>query len=121
MNLQRITVDNIRLMAYHGCLPEEKNIGTEYRTDVCVWADYSASYTSDALSDTIDYVAITEIVCREMAIPSKLIEHVGNRIMNALFKMDPRIEIVELKLTKMRPPVHANVESVSVIISQKRQ
>ena len=33
------------------------------------------------LSDTVDYCAVHKIVAREMAIPSKLIEHVGKRMM----------------------------------------
>ena len=54
MALQRIDLEAQREYAYHGCLEEEAVIGSEYRIDVSVWADLSASALSDDLADTVD-------------------------------------------------------------------
>ena len=44
-------------MRYHGCLSEETNIGSDYRVDVKVEANLEKSVYTDALNDTVDYVA----------------------------------------------------------------
>ena len=88
----KVKIDNIRVYAHHGCLKEETAIGSEYRVDVSVDADLTKASLSDKLSDTVDYVHINQIVKQEMDIPSKLLEHVGQRIINRIFK---EIEIVD--------------------------
>ncbi len=66
MSLQRIDLEAQREYAYHGCMEEERIIGSEYRIDLSVWADLSASALSDELADTVDYVALRIIVSEEM-------------------------------------------------------
>ncbi|MFY7989429.1 MAG: dihydroneopterin aldolase [Fluviicola sp.] len=113
----RIEVNNIRLYAYHGCLPEEGKIGGNYSVDVHVRTDFSAAAISDELSQTIDYVAINAIVHQEMAIRSKLIEHVGQRIVNRLTNEIPTIQEFWVKITKICPPINGDVENVAIIIA----
>jgi dihydroneopterin aldolase len=60
--MQRIEVNDIKLYAYHGCLPEEAMIGGEYCVALWVDADFSKSYSTDALRDTVDYVLLNRIV-----------------------------------------------------------
>ena len=73
----QINVEGIRLYAYHGCLPEETKIGGEYIVDVYMVYDFHEAAVKDDLNLTIDYCTVFEICKAEMAIPSKLIEHVG--------------------------------------------
>jgi dihydroneopterin aldolase len=110
-----INVSGIRLHAYHGCLPEEARLGTEYRVDISVNTDFSASEKSDQLSDTVDYCDIYAIVKTEMEIRSKLIEHVCRRILDKLVHQFAGARI-EVKVTKFRPPIQGDVESVSVVL-----
>jgi dihydroneopterin aldolase len=110
-----ITINNIRLYAYHGCLKEESVIGGNYIVDVKIYTDYSEAAEKDLLSKTVDYCIVFEIVKREMMIPSKLIEHAARRIGIALKNQVNGIEIVKVKLTKIAPPVNGNIGSVSVI------
>ena len=76
-----ISVEGIECYAYHGCMEEEGIIGGNYTVDVYIWADVSKSFKTDSLDDTIDYAMIHDLVRKEMAIRSKLIEHVANRIL----------------------------------------
>ena len=76
----KVYVENIQVYAYHGCLPEEALIGSDYRVDVWVESDLSVSAVSDQLADTIDYVTLCACVREEMGTPSKLLEHVAQRI-----------------------------------------
>jgi len=112
-----ILIEGIKLYAYHGCLAEEAKIGANYIVDVTIETDFEQAATTDDLTQTIDYVTVYDIVKKEMAIRSKLIEHVGKRILNQLkadFKKS--LQKAEVKITKLNPPMNGNVERVSVIL-----
>mgnify|MGYP001563057322 FL=1 len=111
-----INVNGIRVYAYHGCLPEEGIIGGEYIVDVTITGDFSKAETSDQLADTVDYCVVYETVKREMAIRSKLIEHVAKRILDGLRKEYPSVERFDVKVTKINPPMNGAVESVAVVV-----
>ncbi|WP_298781123.1 dihydroneopterin aldolase [uncultured Polaribacter sp.] len=115
-----IKVNNIKLYAYHGCLDEEAKIGSEYRVDVEVKADLRASAKSDELADTIDYVHLNYIVKQEMAIRSKLLEEVAQRILNRFFKELRMIRKAKVSVAKINPPIGGNVEEVAIILTKKR-
>ncbi|HET6991070.1 MAG TPA: dihydroneopterin aldolase [Bacteroidia bacterium] len=112
----KIEVNGIRIRAFHGCLPEEAIIGGEYIVDVIVDADFSKASQSDELVDTIDYCVVYEIVKSEMAIRSKLIEHVAQRILSSLRKKYSGAKNFSVKVTKLVPPMNGAVDSVSVIV-----
>jgi dihydroneopterin aldolase len=81
-----IKVNNIKIYSNHGCLEEEAKIGSWYRVDVKIKADLKKSAKTDDLSDTVDYVHLNHIVKQEMAIRSKLLEEVAERILNRFFQ-----------------------------------
>lgn len=115
-----IEVNGIKLYANHGCLDEEAVIGGNYVVDVKLEADLSEASASDDLTKTIDYVTVNQIVEREMAIRSKLIEHVGKRIQDALVAEFTQLEYLWLKVEKVAPPINGNVDSVSVILTWEK-
>ncbi|HTF03661.1 MAG TPA: dihydroneopterin aldolase [Bacteroidia bacterium] len=112
-----INVNGIRIYAYHGCLPEEGKIGGEYVVDVTITGDFSKAESSDELADTVDYCVVYETVKREMAIRSKLIEHVAKRILDGLRKDYPAVEKFDVQVTKINPPMGGAVDHVSVIVA----
>lgn len=111
-----IEVSGIKIYAYHGCLAEEGRIGGNYIVDLKIKADLTASFTSDKLQDTIDYVRLNKIVEEEMLIRAQLIEQVAYRIVKRIKDSDRRIEHVEVKLRKLTPPINGDVDEVAVII-----
>lgn len=115
-----IQVNNIKLYAYHGCLEEEAKIGSWYRVAVEVKADLKKSAKTDNLKDTVDYVHLNLIVKEEMAIRSKLLEEVAQRILNRFFKEIPMIKKAKIEVAKINPPIGGNVEEVVIILSKKR-
>lgn len=117
----KIQVNNCRLYAYHGCLEEEAKIGSWYRVDVEVTADLSKSSQTDELSDTVDYVHLNRVVKEEMAIRSKLLEEVAQRIITRFFEELAMIEEATVKVVKINPPIGGNVEEVVIILSEKRK
>ncbi len=116
--MHKIIIEGIKVYAYHGCLKEEGKIGAQYVVDVTLEIDFTEASQTDNLSKTIDYVAVYEIVKTQMAIRSKLIEHVGRRIIIDLKKKFPTLEKLEVKVSKLNPPMNGNVERVSIVITE---
>lgn len=117
----KIQVNNIKIYAFHGCLDEEAKIGSEYRVDLEVKANLQNSAESDELIDTVDYVHLNFIVKEEMAIRSKLLEHVAKRILKRIFVEIQMVDKARVSVSKINPPIGGNVEEVAIILSKKRK
>ena len=115
-----IQINNIKLYAFHGCLEEEAKIGSDYRVDVAIKADLKKSAKTDELIDTVDYVHLNHIVKEEMAIRSKLLEEVAQRILNRFFKELRMIRRAKISVAKINPPIGGNVQEVVIILKKKR-
>jgi dihydroneopterin aldolase len=113
-----IEINGIKIYAFHGCLLEEEKIGGHYRVDVMLNTDFLSAALTDDLTKTIDYVTVNKIVTEEMAIRSKLIEHVGQRIIDRLKKEISNIHSIRLKVVKLCPPINGDVENVAIIIEE---
>ncbi len=111
-----INVTGIKLYAYHGCLEEEAIIGGQYVVDVKIETDFLRAQVEDDLTQTVDYVTVYNIVKTQMAIRSKLIEHAASLIAGGLIKQIPAIQHVEVKVTKINPPMNGDVKEVSVTV-----
>ena len=116
--MQKIIVEGIKIYAYHGCLIEESKIGCNYIVDVTMETDFSEAALTDDLTKTIDYVAVYNIVKAKMAIRSRLIEQVGQRIVNQLKNEFPAIKKIDLKISKLNPPMNGNVDRVCILITE---
>ena len=115
-----LKISDIRIHAFHGCLEEEARIGTEFVVDVDFESDITAACEHDLLSETIDYVTVHSVVAHEMAIRSRLIEHVALRILRALVKTFPQCTEIKVRLTKLRPPINGGyLGKASVELSSK--
>lgn len=117
----KITVSNIKVYAYHGCLDEEGKIGSDYRVDVSIKADLRKSAVSDNLEDTVDYVHLNKIVKEEMAIRSKLLEEVVERILQRIMQEIKLVDKATVAVSKINPPIGGNVEMVTVERTKKRK
>jgi dihydroneopterin aldolase len=112
----KIEVNGIKLYAFHGCLEEEARIGGHYIVDVTISTDFSLAAETDDLSKTVDYVAVNAIVKEEMAIRSKLIEHVGQRIFSRIKNEMKGVLCLSVKIIKLTPPINGDVDSVAIVI-----
>ncbi len=118
--MSTIRLKNIRLFANHGCLTEEEKIGSDYLVNITVGANLVKAADTDQLGDTVDYVHLNRIVKEQMAIRSKLLEHVGRRIINAIFAEIPLVTEVKVTVSKLNPPIGGDVEEVSVTMNANR-
>ena len=115
-----IKIKNIHLYAYHGCLDEEGKIGSEYRVDLQVKADLSTSAKSDLLKDTVDYVHLNKIVREEMAVRTKLLETVADKILTRILREIAIVKKATVNVSKVNPPIGGNVAMVTIKMSKKR-
>lgn len=118
--MDKIKLKNIRVYAYHGCLVEESHIGSDYIVNLEVSSNLSKASKTDSLSDTIDYVQLQSIVRREMAIRSKLLEHVAKRIIDSIMNEVKMVEKVKVSVSKKNPPIGGDVAEVRVRMKRKR-
>ena len=84
--LSFIHIDDIRLHAHHGVLPQEQATGNDYTINIRIGYDISRAMQTDDVTDTLNYAEVFNVIKQEMAMPSKLIEHVCGRIANRLME-----------------------------------
>jgi 7,8-dihydroneopterin aldolase/epimerase/oxygenase len=97
-------------------MPEEAVIGGDYVVNIALKGDFSKASSSDNLKDTVDYVDVYNIVKKEMATRSHLIEHVAKRIANSVKKSFASVEKLSVEVIKKNPPIGGEVEEVSAVI-----
>lgn len=121
INSSYIFLKDICCYAYHGVVPQENIIGNEYIINLKLKVNISRAMRTDDVVDTVNYAEIHEAVKAEMAIPSKLLEHVSGRIVDKLFERFPDIEEIELRLSKRNPPMGADIDAAGVELRCSRE
>lgn len=111
-----IFIENIRIFAHHGVFEQENKVGNYFIINLKLTLDLTKATKSDDLNDTVSYAEIYELVKKEMRQSSKLLEHVAGRIISKIKSSYTKIEEVELKLSKLNPPVGGQVEAASVLL-----
>jgi dihydroneopterin aldolase len=111
-----IAIENMEFHAFHGCFEEEQIIGNSFIVDIYMETNTEEAELSDELDKTVNYADVYELIKNEMAVKSKLLEHVGRRIINVIEQTYPQIDAIELKIAKMNPPIGGKVESVSLTL-----
>lgn len=119
-----ISLNDVRLYAFHGVLEQERRVGGEYSVSLRVHYNISKAMETDNVADTLNYAQLLEIVKREMAVPSNLLEHVAGRIGRTVFREFPQAEAIDLNVTKLNPPMGADCAGACVhvhLINDKTQ
>jgi len=119
--MNKVIIKDLRIYAFHGVLPQENKIGAYFTLNIEMTTDFTKAMESDDLDGTINYAEVLAIVKREMAVPSKLMEHVGGRIITALFRELKAIQEIRLQIIKENPPMGADCGGAGIEIVSKRQ
>lgn len=112
--MSKIYLEDIKIYAYHGVLPEENIIGTYYILNVELHTDLWKAAESDDLHDTISYADINDILHSEMKIKSRLLEHVAGRMITKIHSSFPQVDYIKLKITKTAPPMQGEMKGASI-------
>lgn len=110
----KIYLRNVCFHAFHGVLPQEGIVGNDYLVNLVLDYDFSSAMKTDDLQGTLNYAEVYQKVREEMAVPSKLLEHVAGRIAHRLFSDFPEIQKLQLSITKVNPPMGADSDGAGV-------
>ena len=106
--------------AFHGCLEHEQTLGNSFFVTLKMELDTTLAGKTDNLNNTVNYQLVYDVVKTQMDIPSKLIEHVGQRILDHVFNEFPQIKELDVKLSKQNPPLGGRVDRVFIELTKKR-
>lgn len=115
-----IFVNDIQLHAYHGVMPQEQLTGNDYLVSVSAQYPIDKAITTDDVQHTLNYAMVYDIVKEEMSISSKLVEHVAGRIAQHLMKQFADISAVQVRITKLNPPMGAQCAGAGVEVGMTR-
>ena len=116
--MDRIEINGLRVMTLVGVLTHEREAAQPLQVDIGL--DLRNAGRSDELNDTVHYGLVCERIV-EMANDSKdiLLERLAAKVADVVLEFD-LVETVDVRVTKLRPPVPSPVESTSVAITRTR-
>lgn len=113
-----ICLEGAEFKAYHGCYDLEKKVGNHFTVDVRIEAETGDAACTDDVTRTINYLTVYQIVEREMRQPSNIIENVALRIIDALYASFSGVQHVEVRVSKIAPPLGGKVGRVSATLAR---
>ena len=116
-----IFIDNLKLYAHHGVLPQERSVGAEFLVSLRADCDVAPSaYDQDLLDGTVSYADLCQDIQAEMDIPSNLLEHVATRIARRIIDRHQRAHSVWVRVVKCNPPIGCQLDAAGVELTLKR-
>jgi dihydroneopterin aldolase/2-amino-4-hydroxy-6-hydroxymethyldihydropteridine diphosphokinase len=105
MARDHIYVNGLRLMALVGVLPHEREAEQPVQVDIDLEVDLTEAGLTDNLVDTANYGAIAQAVSDVVRTSTDVFDHV---------------EVADVRLTKLRPPIPEDLDSTAVRIVRSR-
>ena len=119
--MDKITIKNLKLFAYHGVNPEEKENGQNFFIDLDYYVNITKACYSDDLNDTVSYAKVTKTVRRAFTSQSfDLIERAAQAVADAVLDEFKDITRVDITVKKPEAPVNADFEYMAVAISRSK-
>lgn len=115
-----IYLEGVKFFSHHGVEPQETIVGANFIIDLKLRTDFTYAAQKDELEGTVSYADIHAAVKEEMKIPSKLLEHVCERIGQRLFSDFPTIQEITIRLSKENPPMGSDCKNVGVEVHYTR-
>ena len=110
----QVSIDDIRIFAFHGLYPEERILGNWYTLDVLVESESQPNF-SDDIVNTIDYSQIYAICKLVMANPVDLLETVAETIAQKI-RAELKEEVAVLvQISKENPPMGVSAGRSTVV------
>jgi dihydroneopterin aldolase/2-amino-4-hydroxy-6-hydroxymethyldihydropteridine diphosphokinase len=117
--MDRITISNLEVFAYHGVLKEENALGQKFLVSAELFTDIHEAAREDDITKSIDY----SLVCKTIAAFLKentfrLIETTADRLAEHLLRVYDRIEKVKIEIKKPWAPILMTLDTVSVVVER---
>lgn len=119
--MDKILVRNLKIFAYHGVNPEEKEDGQNFVLDIDAYVDISVPCLTDKVEDTVSYAKIIKETVRIFTCcKDDLLERAAQRVADGLFESFDKISKLRILLKKPEAPIKADFEYVAVEIFRER-
>ncbi|MEX0987233.1 MAG: dihydroneopterin aldolase [Bacteroidales bacterium] len=110
-----IRIEGMEFYAFHGHYKEEQIVGNRFLVDLEMETDMTIPAASDSLDDAVNYQVAYRLVKEEMKQPnSNLLENIGKRILDAIYREMEGIISATITIRKMNPPMGGPIKNVSV-------
>lgn len=120
--MDRIIISGLKLFAYHGVNPEEKEEGQNFVFDIVCTADTEKAGQTDCIDDTVSYAKIIKTVRRVFTAEKyNLLEKAAQVTADAILDEYPAVSAVEITLKKPEAPIKADFGYVAVSIRRERK
>lgn len=117
----QISITGIHGYGFHGLFENERINGQDFYVDLVLNLDLTQAAHSDAIEDTVNYAAITELTHQEITTnPVNLIEKLAYRIAERILSSHPKVESVIVTVHKPQAPVGLKVQDISVVVNKAR-
>ena len=119
--MDKIRIDDIKIYAYHGVLPEEKKNGQYFYVSAELELDLKKAGVSDKLAQTVNYAEVTDLI-QDTFVETNYdtIEAAAEAVLEAVLNNYKIIESVSIKVRKPDAPIDADFGDVSVELSRSR-
>ena len=119
--MDKILVRNLKIFAYHGVNPEEKENGQNFVLDIDAYVDISVPCVSDNVDDTVSYAKIIKETVKVFTCQKDdLLERAAQRVADGLFESFGKIRKLRILLKKPEAPIKADFDYVAVEIFRER-
>lgn len=119
--MDKILIRDLKIFAYHGVNPEEKEQGQDFVFDIDLSVNMTKACHSDDVNDTVSYAKVIKTV-RRVCTEDKydLLEKVAEVTARAILEEYPEVFNVSITLKKPNAPVKADFGWVGVQIYRER-
>lgn len=119
--LDKISIKNIQIFAYHGVFPEEQKLGQKFIISIDFWANLGKICETDNLADGFCYGAVVDkIVHFCTSNQYKTLEGLSHALGKYLFFTNKMIETINIKIEKPNAPVNHPIDTIAVEIQRCR-
>ncbi len=117
-----IKIKGLKIFAYHGVNPEEKENGQNFIFDIDLYVNINKACRSDDVNDTVSYAKVVKTVRRVFTAEKyNLLEKCAQVTADAVLDEYKDVFKVEITLKKPEAPVNADFEYMAVNIIRTRE
>lgn len=109
-----IEIEGMQFYAFHGVMPQEREVGNTYEVVLRLEYDMSAAALSDDIALALNYAEVVDLVGAVMSRPVNLLECLVENIRRELSERFPAITGGRIKVSKLNPPIPGIIDRVSI-------
>jgi dihydroneopterin aldolase/2-amino-4-hydroxy-6-hydroxymethyldihydropteridine diphosphokinase len=118
--MDRITISNLEVFAFHGVLKEENSLGQKFLVSAQLYTDIMEAAEEDDITKSINYASVCKTIDAFLKENTfKLIETTADRLAYHLLETYPRISKIQVEVKKPWAPIHMTLDTVSVVVERK--